>query len=402
MSRFIPPYPDYDIRGTESWLEEMALKGHFLEPGQAFRYGFANFVRGNPQRVRYRLVPPEGKRDGRTPAAPPPSEEQLRRMEDFGWHYVTYRGQYHIYACSDPNAPDMNTDPRIQAIALEVTWKRMKRWMWFLLFMGLLNSRSGNSGVFFFTSLVRDPAASWLYPRLIFLGLLCVGLLPELFYLMVFRKKLQAGILPEPEKPLRRWISYGVNLLPVIPFVFVFLAPILLPDSPVHPVEKIPMRQAEALSLVTIGDLYPEAQVRYLSADEQADYRSWSTEFTSSYQILGEHFRLTLPDNTQCSGRWTVHRCDTAQWAAVGYARELRLIFWIGKEDTALDIDLPGWDYASVFQVETPSTLDTDKLVLLLAKDGVFFRAELTLFSEDSGKPPTPEELAALLLASVA
>lgn len=45
MSKFIPPYPDYDIRGTETWLEEMALKGYFPEPGQAFRYGFANFVR---------------------------------------------------------------------------------------------------------------------------------------------------------------------------------------------------------------------------------------------------------------------------------------------------------------------------------------------------------------------
>ena len=162
------------------------------------------------------------------------------------------------------------------------------------------------------------------------------------------------------------------------------------------------MDQVQELSLVTIGDLYPEAQVRYLSADEQADYCAWSTEFTSSYQILGEHFRLTLPDSTQCSGRWTVRRCDTAQWAAVGYARELRLIFWIEEEDTALDIDLPGWDYASVFRVETPSTLDTDKLVLLLAKDGTFFQAELTLFSEDSGKPPTPEELAALLLDSIA
>lgn len=402
MSRHIPPYPDYDIRGTETWLEEMARKGHFLEPGRAFRHGFAYFVRGNPQSLRYRLVPPEGKINAQPPGSVHPSEEQLRRMEDFGWHYITYRGQYHIYACSDPNAPDMNTDPQVQALALNVTQKRMRSWLLFVLVWGLLHASAGKIRIFLFSSMINEPAASWLYPRLCFLGLLGICLLPGLIYITRFRKKLKQGIVPEPGKPFSPPFSGVVNLLSVLPIVFVFFAPYLFPWPPVHSVQKLPVEQVDSLSLVTVGDLYPEAEVRYISTDGQAEYQAWDTEFTSGCQILEEHFRLTQPTGAQCAGRWTVHRCDTAGWVAVGYAMEQRFLDWIREKDITEQVALPGWDYASVYRIETPSNMDTDKLVLLLSRGGSFFRAELTLFWEDSGETPTPQELAALLLEKIA
>ena len=51
----LPPCPDYDIEGTESWLEDMALEGLFLAENGFFG-GVARFERQNPRPVRYRLA----------------------------------------------------------------------------------------------------------------------------------------------------------------------------------------------------------------------------------------------------------------------------------------------------------------------------------------------------------
>ena len=48
------PCPDYDIIGTEQWLEEMAEKGYLLEKDGQW-LGWFKFVKGEKQKVRYRL-----------------------------------------------------------------------------------------------------------------------------------------------------------------------------------------------------------------------------------------------------------------------------------------------------------------------------------------------------------
>jgi len=55
ISRF-PPCPAYHVSQFQSWLEDMAMDGWFLDQDPFFA-GFAGFHRSEPKAVRYRLQP---------------------------------------------------------------------------------------------------------------------------------------------------------------------------------------------------------------------------------------------------------------------------------------------------------------------------------------------------------
>ena len=51
----LSPCPFYDVERTESWLQDMAQNGLFLEK-DGIGCGLACFQRGEPKEVHYRLV----------------------------------------------------------------------------------------------------------------------------------------------------------------------------------------------------------------------------------------------------------------------------------------------------------------------------------------------------------
>ena len=132
----LPPCPDYDIEGTESWLENMALEGLFLAENGFFG-GIARFARQTPRPVRYRLAA--------TPEAPSllndyddPPEEQVELSAELGWDYVCRRGSFYIFRTADPDARELDTDPQVQALALRAVAKRERRKLFWMLLYPLL------------------------------------------------------------------------------------------------------------------------------------------------------------------------------------------------------------------------------------------------------------------------
>lgn len=120
----LPPIPAYDIAGMENWLADMAKEGLFLEK-DGFFAGVATFIVQEPQKVKYRLEaaqkqPSLWNEDGT------PDEEAIELNERYSWEYVTRRGDFFIYRSSDPSARELNTDPAVQALALNAV-KRRKR-----------------------------------------------------------------------------------------------------------------------------------------------------------------------------------------------------------------------------------------------------------------------------------
>lgn len=111
------PYPEYDWQATERWLEKKAAKGHRLIPGGNMP-GIAAFEHTAPAKIRYRLIPREGKRLGKAADIPPP-EEALELYKEMGWEYLSNRGPFYIFSSDDPNAPEPSTDPRVLAMALQ-------------------------------------------------------------------------------------------------------------------------------------------------------------------------------------------------------------------------------------------------------------------------------------------
>lgn len=107
----ICPCHSYDLEGIQSWLEGSAASGLHLSGRIP---GFVQFEKSTPCKSRYRLHPNPNtfERYRRTHAG-------LRYLAgEFGWEFVTRYGAFDIYRTDDANAPELNTDPRVQAMAL--------------------------------------------------------------------------------------------------------------------------------------------------------------------------------------------------------------------------------------------------------------------------------------------
>ena len=135
----LPPCPSYDVEGMESWLTDMETRGLRLSR-DGFFAGFAIFEKGQPSAARYRLQPAErGRRVLDVDDGPSQGEEEMSAA--MGWDYVARWGEFHIYRCGDGQARELNTDPRVQAIALDKVRSRERAnlislFFWPVLFLG--------------------------------------------------------------------------------------------------------------------------------------------------------------------------------------------------------------------------------------------------------------------------
>ena len=117
-----PPCPVYDLEGLESWLEDLAKQGLILTKGGLF-FGFAEFEKTTSKPMRYRLQPLPKKKfleDRR------PDDDALEFAKEYGWEYLCNLGDYAVYGCEDPNARELDTDPQVQAVALQQVYQKKK------------------------------------------------------------------------------------------------------------------------------------------------------------------------------------------------------------------------------------------------------------------------------------
>lgn len=127
----LPPCPAYDVEGTERWLSEMARRGLHLS-ADGFFLGLAVFEKGEGREVTYRLeaVPNGGFFDD---VATPP-EEAIDLAAEYGWEHVGRRGEFYVYRTVREDAREMNTDPRVQALAMKAVRSRQRGSLFSLLF----------------------------------------------------------------------------------------------------------------------------------------------------------------------------------------------------------------------------------------------------------------------------
>ena len=136
------PCPWYDVEGIESWLESMAQEGLFLRKEAHFG-DFTSFEQGEPKTVRYRLEAAQRSTSFLSESGGEPDAEAVEMSGELGWEYLTKCGQFYIYACDDPDAPELNTDPSVQAMALSYVRKDGRagvivNLVWLLLLLGLM------------------------------------------------------------------------------------------------------------------------------------------------------------------------------------------------------------------------------------------------------------------------
>lgn len=116
----LPPCPAYDVEAMESWLGAMAEQGWVLEQdGFLFGFGFGAFRREKPRRLRYRLEAAAKGAGMFAENGGQPDQEAQQLSRQMGWQYVASRGDFYIFVSGQPEAPELNTDPAVQAIALK-------------------------------------------------------------------------------------------------------------------------------------------------------------------------------------------------------------------------------------------------------------------------------------------
>lgn len=206
------PCPAYDIEGMESWLESLALEGLVLTE-DGFYAGIGVFDRTEPKKMRYRL---DATTDGKgfwSGDAGVPDAEARELNAQYGWKYITTRGPFYIYAAEDENAVELNTDPQVQSIAIDVIRK---------------NSQSTLVSIFlwcFIYPLIVNPATpvmasiymgTWFYLFTHFLiAWWIVHAIVKVIYLRRLIKRLSDGIPLDHSKNWRKKAAFN-RIKPIV------------------------------------------------------------------------------------------------------------------------------------------------------------------------------------------
>ena len=118
IRRFIP-VDSLDIAAMESWLADMAEDGLFLVSFGAY---FAHFESRPPRKAAYRLEPASS-------LYLTPDEKKLEILDEFGWEYVASVDKYfHVFRAKTEDAPEIHTDPAVQAEAYEKLYRSQRNW----------------------------------------------------------------------------------------------------------------------------------------------------------------------------------------------------------------------------------------------------------------------------------
>ena len=265
-----------DIEGIQTWLEDMAKEGLFPQPDSRFLSVFS-FRKGAPQRMRYRMEAVEAR--GLWSASDGPDWEMRQTFAQMGWEYVDDFGHYHIYRSADPQAPELNTDPTLQAITLNTLKNEQQSAMVRAVMFPLLYSFVSSSAISPFRMLVT--AGPWLVGGIV--GFLLWAFLSSALTVVrlgKYQKRLKAGESLTQRKDWRK-TSHLAKWLRLIPgttvlMLLVSLGILLNTTSARRPLDTAP----ENLPFVTLEEIFPEADILHESSF--GDYNTYVSYDTAA------------------------------------------------------------------------------------------------------------------------
>ncbi len=371
----LPPCPAYDVEGTESWLGDMAREGWHLAADGVW-CGVARFERGEPRTVRYRLAAAKGSTsiwadgDGR------PDGEQVETGAALGWEYVGNRGEFHIFRSDDPAALELDTDPQVQALALEAVRNRQQTslvtWFLWVVIYPLFQIR----GTVLLSVLQFGTPLTLGLVGVLLWSLLAAG--REYFHLRKLKKRLEAGEPLEHKanwQKKRRWY-WGLK---AARWAFVLCMLCLLTHAwAAWEDGEIPMAgYGGTPPFATLADLAGEGAVRMGGSMPEYDtVREWSDPLAPVNLYWAEHGDYRLADGTDFDGMLYVYYHRVASpWLAQRLAEEYRRKdCWdsLWDRDRVQDLDCPdlGADWAVAYQDIFPTVVFRKGSVVVRAYNG--------------------------------
>lgn len=398
----IPPCPGYDIPAMESWLEDMAARGLHLA-SNGFFWDTVAFEEGPPAKVRYRLEATATQK-GLFSNEYEPDSDVIELHRQMGWTYRARRDQFHIYVSSDPHAPELNTDPQVQAYSIAALTKYLWKSLRGTLIMAVLYAL-----LYFGDAIVSGSIYLGTWRVALLAGLLLWDMGRQVRTLIVlsrYRRQLQNGDpLPHrstsPGRDLR-YLALGAARKVLWVVLAVSLVSYLLPimaDEPYRSLDD----HTDPFPFATIEDLYPGAEVERMDGILDSEYYRWSDPLAPESYDFSEYAEVTLDGKTfDCYLSITYHRTRW-EWTARHLAKELVSQSGANVVDQTLaklfgdeiisptEFALPDADYAVWYYARVADPY------LVIQKDNIAIRVRYAPFS---GAPEIePEALAELVLS---
>ncbi len=359
----LPPCPAYDVEGMESWLSDMAQQGWFLAK-EGFFAGIATFDEGEPRRVKYRLEAAQKNTSMWSDDGGEPDPDQIELSKKYSWTYVAKRRDFYIYRSFDPGARELNTDPEVQALALNAVKKRfvgtaLGLVFWCIIYP-LLLLRAG-----LFLTIINLKTWVFLMGSTVIL-LSFIDLLTAFVSLSKLQKKLRNdGALAEAKDWKKRTSFYhvmnAVQIVLIVMFIFVFLRSLAIMD------EKVQLGNYDGeIPFATMQDFAEGVDYSYhmtmhgLSKGFNT-IREWSDWLAPRNIDYNEIARITLPDGKSIAGGLYVDFHDTVSpFIAKMVAMEYYNIDKRKRDFQLIEIPDLNVDYAVAYQ----STLHFPTLVI--------------------------------------
>lgn len=344
----LPPCPSYDMEGMESWLTDMAAEGLLLSK-DGFFVGIGCFDKSERCKVRYRLEAAPKHAGIWALYGDEPDEDAVNLNRTYGWEYITRRGQFFIYRAETADARELNTEPEVQAIAVNLVRKRERSavitsFFWLLLYP-VIRLRGS-------LLLIALHTKTWLILFGVVLSLwLFIGSVARAIHLGRLRKKLSSGETPNHCKNWRRRtaiyrISKIVQVLLIVLWVCLLLH--LWNISTVD--EKSLAEYTGQPPFATIADLAPEGDyslASFSTFNTIEIHSDWLAPVVITWQ---ENACVKLPDGRYFSGILSVDYYETVSpLIAREVAREHYLWDRYSKDYKKLQLPVLDLDYAVAY-----------------------------------------------------
>lgn len=357
----LPPCPWYDIEGTQSWLESMAEEGLTLSE-EGFSDGLLRFDVGEKVRVRVRLdAAPQD--TGLFSSGNEPDKEAVEIAEAAGWKYLRKYGQFYVYMTADENAPELNTDPAVQGMALDAVRKRERSSSFTLLFWLIVYPVLTLFGypVMTMVAVLGVPIAA--------LGLLvCIleisGTVKKLLHLRRLKKRLAEGEALDMRKNWRR----GANRYRVVQlagWILLIAWLVLLVrgwGEDISDAGKIPLQEyTGTIPCATMEDMgIPGSFELDETGYGGSEIKVWSSLLAPTAVQLRQYGSVTLMDGRKVEGVLYIEYYETASpWLARQLAREQQQYNKKHWKSRYAELALPelGVDYQAAYMNIHPTVI---------------------------------------------
>ena len=222
--------------------------------------GFFAFEKGTGAEVRYRLEPKQKLSDGKKP-----DWEQRAMFRDYGWEFVTDYSLFYIYRALFPEAAELNTDPKVQAVSMKGAMKQL------ILPLLIVIHVFCNAITDIFTQPVRHLLNFGIVYTagcfLVMAGAMCMTLVRLNHFFRLWRK-LKKNIPLDHRKPWRK-TAFLNRFLKAAEWIFYFLIfGVILAQCTNSMTGNLRLSDySEDPPFITIGDLCPEGDYTLHNGD---------------------------------------------------------------------------------------------------------------------------------------